>query len=317
MSWLDPYFLNGPKVIASAGVALANESTLNFVSGFTVADNPTNGRTDVTLAASGSAIAGDVVGTIGATVVASLTGSASKVAVANGVSLSWATGNGVLEVTSAAGTKLSLTFAGVEKAKFDQAHGMLTVGGSGTDFFAALGPLVSFETSNAALYLLPNGIAPTSGNCSMYADGTNLFTNCRWGSGSIHESFAGGSSVRKRDGANILLQESYPQIGLSTAWGSVNNIGSQAMADANQTPAAAVYQCTGIKTTGALTANRDLTLPTATDAQGYAKWINNTCTGAFSVNVKCAAGAAVLVANGKSAWMWIDSRGVTRMTADV
>jgi hypothetical protein len=108
-----------------------------------------------------------------------------------------------------------------------------------------------------------------------------------------------------------------PQVGLNSAWGSVNGVGTQAMADANQTPAAAVYKNTAIATTGALTANRNLVLPDATDAQGYPKWINNQCTGAFGVVCKTSAGTTVTVANGKSAWVWFDSRGATRMTADV
>jgi hypothetical protein len=94
---------------------------------------------------------------------------------------------------------------------------------------------------------------------------------------------------------------------------------TQAMADANQTPTVAVYRCGVIKTTGALTANRNLTLPTAaTNASAYTRWINNRCTGAFGVVVKDAtAGTTVTVANGKSACVLFDGGGVTRLTADV
>lgn len=101
-------------------------------------------------------------------------------------------------------------------------------------------------------------------------------------------------------------------------WSGCNGLAVLAMADANQTASSSVYQMTGIRTTGTLTANRNLTLPTApSDAYGYPKWINNFCAGAFGVVVKCAAGITVTVANGKSAWVWVDSIGVSRMTADV
>jgi hypothetical protein len=99
----------------------------------------------------------------------------------------------------------------------------------------------------------------------------------------------------------------------------VHGVGTQAMADANQTPAAAVYAYNTIKTTGAITANRDLTLPGATDAAGYTKIINNTCTGGgFGLVIKASSGAGgtVGIANLMSAMVLVDSRGVTRLTAD-
>lgn len=51
MSWLDAFFQTGYKTVAIAGVPLAVESILNFVSGATAVDNPGLGRTDVTIAA--------------------------------------------------------------------------------------------------------------------------------------------------------------------------------------------------------------------------------------------------------------------------
>lgn len=96
-----------------------------------------------------------------------------------------------------------------------------------------------------------------------------------------------------------------------------SGLGTQAMADANQTPTESVYGFVAIKTTGALTANRDLVLPTLTDNQAREWTIINACTGGFSVVVKCAAGTTVTIANGKTAKVWVDSGGVTRVTADV
>jgi hypothetical protein len=117
---------------------------------------------------------------------------------------------------------------------------------------------------------------------------------------------------------NVILGK--PVIGNSLAtspWSGCNGTTSQAMLDANQTLAAASYANTGISTSGAITANRTLTFPSATDAQGYLKWLNNTCTGAFGIIASTGAGTTITVANGKSAFLWFDSRGVTRMTADV
>jgi hypothetical protein len=128
---------------------------------------------------------------------------------------------------------------------------------------------------------------------------------------------SGGVELLRVSGVNSDIEVAGPVVGFGGPYG-VHGIGTQAMADANQTPAAAVYAYGAIKTTGALTANRDLTLPTVTDATAYSKWINNTCTGAFNIVLKCVGpGSTVTIANGKSAWIMFDSRGPIRMTADV
>lgn len=77
-----------------------------------------------------------------------------------------------------------------------------------------------------------------------------------------------------------------------------------AMADANQTPSATVYQCPHLILTGALTANRDLVLPATVGAFFI---IDNQCTGAFSVNVKTSSGAGVLLTNSKLAQFKLNS----------
>jgi hypothetical protein len=110
---------------------------------------------------------------------------------------------------------------------------------------------------------------------------------------------------------------SFPIHGLSVAWGSVNGVGVQAMADANQTPAAAVFERRIIRTTGALTATRTLTLPPVSDdGQAYEKIIDNQCTGAFSVVISVGAGTTVTVANARRAVILVDSSGVRRVSAD-
>jgi hypothetical protein len=104
-----------------------------------------------------------------------------------------------------------------------------------------------------------------------------------------------------------------PIIGDGTAFG-LHGIATQAMADANQTVSAAAYAYGSIKTTGALTANRNLILPAVSDVSGYTKIINNTCTGSFSIIVgDGGAGTTVSVANGTTVTILFDSRGATQV----
>lgn len=60
---------------------------------------------------------------------------------------------------------------------FDTTYGRVIAGGTGSNAKAALGPMVSAETADGALYLLPNGVNPTSGNPAMYSAGQNLEIN--------------------------------------------------------------------------------------------------------------------------------------------
>jgi hypothetical protein len=48
MSWLDAFFAPSYQTIEIAGVPLPQEAALNFASGFTAVDNPSNGSTDIT-----------------------------------------------------------------------------------------------------------------------------------------------------------------------------------------------------------------------------------------------------------------------------
>ncbi len=115
------------------------------------------------------------------------------------------------------------------------------------------------------------------------------------------------------------LQVGVPITGYNSAWGAVDGVATQAMpagAATSTVAAAVVYACKVIKTTGGITANQTLVLPAATDDQGYTKIINNKSTGAFGVIVSTGAGTTVTVANAKTAMVLVDSRGVTRITAD-
>lgn len=111
-----------------------------------------------------------------------------------------------------------------------------------------------------------------------------------------------------------------PIIGYATTGSpyAVHGVGLQAMADANQTAGASVVCFRTIKTTGAITANRTLTVSAggATDPGGREFTLRNTCTGAFGIVVSTGAGTTVTVANGKIAILGVDSGGVYRVTAD-
>ena len=89
-------------------------------------------------------------------------------------------------------------------------------------------------------------------------------------------------------------------------------IGTQAMADANQTIVQALALCDTLVTTGALTAQRNLVVPLL-----RRKWtIRNTCTG-FGVQVIAVSGTGIVVGVGKTAIVECDGTNVLRLTADV
>jgi len=153
-----------------------------------------------------------------------------------------------------------------------------------------------------------------------------MFIACRYAGGFaervdyayIHPSLGGYLMVAGADAlawSSAGVQSYYPIKGLASPY-AVHGLAAQAMADANQTPAAAVYSCNTITPTGALTANRTLTLPTATDANAYTKWIDNLCTGAFGITVTTGAGTTVYVPNGKKARIEVRNAGVKEMTHD-
>jgi hypothetical protein len=126
----------------------------------------------------------------------------------------------------------------------------------------------------------------------------------------VYLGAAGNTGLRV---SNVILEAAAPIIGLSSVYG-LHGVGTQAMADANQTVASTIYKYKTIVTTGAITANRNLVFPAVADTNAYAKVINNTCTGAFSLIVKdTGAGTTVTVANGTTATVLFDSRGATQI----
>ena len=57
MSWLDKYFTKGVTAIQAGGIAVPAEPTINFV-GATIADDPSNGRTTITVGGGGGSTFG-------------------------------------------------------------------------------------------------------------------------------------------------------------------------------------------------------------------------------------------------------------------
>lgn len=88
-----------------------------------------------------------------------------------------------------------------------------------------------------------------------------------------------------------------------TRWGVL----ALAMTDANTTLTAAQDENVLLLLTGALTANRNLVVRTAS---GGRWWVHNGTTGGFSVLVKTSAGASVTVLNGDRALVYCDGTDV-------
>ena len=89
---------------------------------------------------------------------------------------------------------------------------------------------------------------------------------------------------------------------------------TQAMADANQTPTSSVYDGHVIECTGALTAQRDLILPTV---DGGTWVIDNKTTGGFGIQAKTSAGTGVVIAAARAATVRCDGTNIRRVTADI
>jgi hypothetical protein len=229
-----------------------------------------------------------------------------------------------------AGTKIAPDFgAQVVTTSVKVRGGYFTVAASGTlpasgALRLAIGAQSIIEgmddvATSKPILSLPSDFAILFGHQTSWAmeiRGSNLYM---WSNSDIRFfAGSGGTEMGRCDTTNG-WQFAYPVIGKASAWGSVNATATQAMGDANQTLAAAEYQCTRVITTGGITADRDLVFPAATDAQGYMKIITNNCTsgGPYGVVVKAgASGTTVTVALAKTAIVWLDSTGVTRITAD-
>ena len=87
----------------------------------------------------------------------------------------------------------------------------------------------------------------------------------------------------------------------------------QAMADANQTVSAANSVANIIEVTGALTAQRALTL-TRPPSSGAMVIVNNKCTGGFGITIAFSSGTAFTIASGKCAIVYGDGTNAQGFT---
>lgn len=220
-----------------------------------------------------------------------------------------------------AGTKIDPAFG----AQNVSADGTLTIGaagsgatgifgGGGTDGFARIGTRIG-GAGSAALWLMGNGGTPGASNYTMLCNGASLEINAI--SGVVYLEVGGTPYFTAAASANLSKSPIY---GDGSAWGSVNGTATQAMADSDQTLASSKYKCTRLITTGAITATRTVIYPVATDDEGYMKVVTNNCTSGGPDALVVASGAnpaTVTIALAKTAVVWIDSNGVTRLTADI
>jgi hypothetical protein len=192
---------------------------------------------------------------------------------------------------------------------------MRNVAGTGNEsFISTAGNYITFGDAGTGTISGVTFAAGANGTATL--SGFNLALTATNGNQGIDVSAGGSYGIFVTSTA---IKTGQPVIGdtrASSPW-AVHGVGTQAITDSGTptTPAAAVYCYNTIKTTGALTANRNLVLPSSgTDARGYTKIINNTCTGAFSVVVgDGGAGTTVTVANGTNATVLFDSRGATNV----
>lgn len=117
------------------------------------------------------------------------------------------------------------------------------------------------------------------------------------------------SIVSSATGLSSYTDERTPQAQVRVGWGKA----TVAMADANQTLTQPQALCESITLTGALTALRDVIVPTV--QRPY--WIFANVTGGFGVRVKTSAGTGITIADGKRALVECDGTDVVRFTADV
>jgi len=175
-------------------------------------------------------------------------------------------------------------------------------------------PTIVFTTSttNPGGTIIPLGKVITASGAITSITTDNRSELARWISQLVYEIGQGRLTVD--DGLGVVT---IPSLALGSVQGNANPVkrtsATQAIPDANTTPAVGIYSCSRIILTGALTANRDLVLPLVADAW----WtIVNNCTGSFSINCIGATGAGILIANGKSASIWSDGTNIYRDTLD-
>lgn len=197
--------------------------------------------------------------------------------------------------------------------KFFQTVASLTQGNGSTQTIGTTdAQAVSLQTngtervnlSSAGAITIESGTATTTIGAVAAARTINV------GTGAAQQTITVGSTT----GASSLL--------LQSGTGDVQHDGrarlkqaTQAMADADQTLSAANARANVIITTGAITADRVLTMGAV--QQGLPFFVDNRCTGAFGVTVKGATGTGIKIANVKGALLYCDGTNIFRLSADV
>ncbi len=217
-------------------------------------------------------------------------------------------------------------FGGVAGFAFDKTTGKIklanTYGVYGRDVGNTTDmPLITTDASDQAIFgdvTSANFIAvkPNGGDyyCRVSGQATTFV-----GSGQLHEFQVGG--VTNWSVESVYNKSTLPILGHSgnSSPYSVHGSVSVNMNNANKTLAASEFALQVIKVTSStnFSANRTLTFPAvASDDLAYMKFVRNTQSGAFAVICSTGAGAAIQIAQGRGAWILVDSTGVIRMTAD-
>lgn len=161
------------------------------------------------------------------------------------------------------------------------------------------------DTTNIDIFVLDGSNNATVGHAtglSTLIFSTADYTVSRAGSFYLQDS---AGNTNRLLVSSTLFQFGLPRVGASggspnTPYASEGRA-TQAMADANKTAAASVYSRAIIKCTGALTADRTLTIPLpASEDASYIKVIQNLTTGGFNIVVKAGAHATTVnVASGQ------------------
>lgn len=133
---------------------------------------------------------------------------------------------------------------------------------------------------------------------------------------------AGGISINAAASGGIYLDGSeiniyQPMVGINGPWGAVDGVGIQAMPNTNLTLASSIYSRGCWRFTGAITANRTVTIPLPANAdQSYPFIVHNACTGAFGLIFSVGTGGTWLIANAKAAIFVATPTGIFRITPD-
>lgn len=87
-------------------------------------------------------------------------------------------------------------------ASIESQYGIVTAGETTTNYYAAMGPLLTAGNANAGLWLLPGSTAPSTTNPAIYQDSTVLWMNGRTATHKIQMSVAGGATFFTWDNNN-------------------------------------------------------------------------------------------------------------------